>query len=305
MSNEIANLQGLGIDALRQVAKGKIKSYAKFNKAGLLQALTDYFTAQAPAAPVAPELTPEDVARGEAALAVIAKMQEATPEATEAAPANRKTRRTEAKAAKKDKKAATCAICLRRPPMTSAMLHREGLSSSFNDMCFPCYIAAGWENTHSDNAHEEIAAYEASDKGKGTRAPLIKPADMQAEIQIMANCWICHPELDESRADYTQRAGTSRAGMQLATPVRLSGEGKAAIIAEKVTAATAATAEVKVSKHYVKLTIVLPQEINNITITLVWDHAGHTLYDMFAVTVAGKARKIRNVSDALRLVGAK
>lgn len=66
---------------------------------------------------------------------------------------------------------------------------RNAVSTSVNNgtdgMCVPCYDEAGWENTHSDGAHDDIAAgtYENVD-----------------EAVYMESCWICHPELNKAKA---------------------------------------------------------------------------------------------------------
>lgn len=280
---EVPQLTGLGIDALREIAKGKIKSYSKFNKAALLQELTNYF--------VAAEI---------AAIAAAEAAKPAKPAKAPKAPKAKKAPKAEAPSAPAEAAAVApknrCEICKVRPQMSSAEKAERG---NF-PFCSEDLTLAYMENEHSDNAHTEIAAYEASDKGKGTSAPLSDAAAMQAEFEIMAKCWVCHPELDETLKEYVKRSGTSRAGIQMATPVRTDGQTKAEVVAAKLEAVKAA-AKITASKSIVKLSV----KVGETEIVLAWETTGRTRYDLFVVTVAGKARKIRNVSDALRMLGAK
>lgn len=64
------------------------------------------------------------------------------------------------------------------------------------DLCNPCYDFAGWENTHSDQAHQAYI--------DGSWMPEDQMvADLENE---MAACWVCHPELrtdmDAARAGH-------------------------------------------------------------------------------------------------------
>lgn len=67
-----------------------------------------------------------------------------------------------------------CEFCKVRPATSQ---ERGSISIT---ACQPCEDFAGWENSHADGHPFEVDA---------------------------AACWICHPELDESAADYTPRKG--------------------------------------------------------------------------------------------------
>lgn len=50
-------------------------------------------------------------------------------------------------------------------------------------LCGPCDEEGGWENTHSDEGHDNYGP----DSPAGDEQP------------FMAGCWICHPELNEAK----------------------------------------------------------------------------------------------------------
>lgn len=52
--------------------------------------------------------------------------------------------------------------------------------------CTPCLTEAEWENEHSDYAHADGEGY-------------------QADVDRMAECWECHPELNEAQKPYAPR----------------------------------------------------------------------------------------------------
>lgn len=66
-----------------------------------------------------------------------------------------------------------CSLCRRRPRST----HVIG-----PDLCDPCHEYAGWENTHSDEDHDGIAA------GHG----LDSPVGLDSITQTMTACPICN-----------------------------------------------------------------------------------------------------------------
>lgn len=100
--------------------------------------------------------------------------------------------------------AKTCPICSTRKMYTGAGEKAPRLS----EMCNPCYIEAGWENTHSDNGHDV-------------------DADGNPTGEYTEGCWICHPELNLAAKPASERAGTSRSGMRLTVPIRAAAKAKA------------------------------------------------------------------------------
>lgn len=175
----------------------------------------------------------------------------------------------------------TCSICSTRP-VPSAKARTEAGMSLDMDYCFECFEEADWENTHSDFDHE------------GSNAGNTDETDA---------CWICHPELNQAKAEYTTKAGTSRAGMIIHVSMRADGPTKAAQVEEQFKAieTTGEQWEIKTSKptkrnnHITKLTASSAQE----TYVLSWDIQGR--FNGGTVTEDGKSRKVRNVSEALRL----
>lgn len=68
--------------------------------------------------------------------------------------------------------------------------HGERQQARYMGYCCPCLEEAEWENTHSDYGHDDP---DAVAKGYDT-------------ADSIANCWVCHPELN--LATTTPAAGT-------------------------------------------------------------------------------------------------
>lgn len=74
--------------------------------------------------------------------------------------------------------AKTCNVCFKRRVYTGTSKNQTiDPAPSGSDMCNFCYTEGGWENSHSDNDHENGGADDA-------------------EKIHMQDCWICHPELN-------------------------------------------------------------------------------------------------------------
>jgi hypothetical protein len=82
-----------------------------------------------------------------------------------------------------------CNVCEKRRVGTTG---EDPASAKHSDMCGLCYDEGGWENTHTDGNHDWVA--KLIERGQ------LELADEQEkeEAKTMANCWICHPELNEA-----------------------------------------------------------------------------------------------------------
>lgn len=168
-------------------------------------------------------------------------------------------------------------------------------------LCTEHLEQAGWENTHSDNAHEELAATpddKLTLKGWTFKTKPELLAWVAEERQTMEQCWICHPELDASAKDYTQRAGTSRAGIVLTVKRGQTAKEKA----EKVQSLLGGFAT---SIRTVKGTTTLKAaRKSGEGLVLVWDSNGRYDYAASHATIDGRKAKVRNVAEALRVAAA-
>lgn len=239
-----------------------------------------------------------------------------------------------AKAAKTRK---ICSICNLRPIPSLQVRSNAGMSTDA-DFCVPCFDEAGWENHHSDYAHDSINTFfettpapetcstdgcsriagHARRHGAETKAEAkIREEYRQitsafynefhdggkfvaSERESMKDCWICHPELNEAKRAYAERQGTSRKGQVIHVPLRASGPDKAAIVAEAITN-LGGTVKVRTVKGDTTLKGELP---SGAKIELHWDFQGRYEYAPSSFTAnGGKANKVRNVSEALRLLG--
>jgi hypothetical protein len=159
-----------------------------------------------------------------------------------------------------------CETCQTRPALTAAKSLR--IFGTEFPYCYPCHELANWENTHSDYGHD-----------------LHDDGTLVGEYT--EDCWICHPELDQTRADYTARTGTSRAGMTINVPIRAGAKDKAKVAATKI---GATDARIQTSTK----TGVTTLKSKSFDMVLVWDQRGRFLTG----NVAGRA--IRNVAEAIR-----
>lgn len=182
--------------------------------------------------------------------------------------------------------AGKCEICKTRPKMVKAqMQQRHGVGFPY---CEPCLIEADWENVHSDDAHESYA------NGDWAPEKLEDGLSLQAE---MKDCWICHPELNQAAKDYQTRNGSSRKGIIMIVPIRATGQEKAKVVADRL--ADRFATRISTRKGITTLTL---EHAGEVGFKLRWDGQGRYLYTESIATVNGKSRKVRNVSEALRLV---
>lgn len=215
-----------------------------------------------------------------------------------------------------------CNICNTRP---------VDKSIGISDMCVPCFEEGGWENSHGDRNHDGLtevltAVMETQKDRTGADAYVVgavelrklapkagvknaakmKSAELRAEILRVveveqAGCWICHPELNEAQKVSKTRAPStgekkSRVGQKINVPLRAPGELKAAVVER-----AAVNLPVQVSSNKdgsVTLDITTPTFV----MILAWDALGRYDYDRSVASVNGRAKKVRNVAEALRLI---
>jgi hypothetical protein len=89
--------------------------------------------------------------------------------------------------------ATKCNVCNIRNAKTGS---KGSETSPHNDMCNYCWEEGGYENSHSDNNHEGIAAgtFTLANTTFKTQEDLDKY--LADQLEIMQGCWICHPELN-------------------------------------------------------------------------------------------------------------
>lgn len=205
-----------------------------------------------------------------------------------------------------------CNICNIRPVDKAA---------GIDDACVPCYEEGAWENAHNDGDHDGLQAILKGLDETGAVAlrklagnPHIKIKNAakfkSAELRVLIReaieqeqhgCWICHPELNEAqKAKKRRKASTaerpSRKGQKIHVPLRATGEEKAAEVAK-----AAPNAPVKVEREKygtVRLDITTPTFV----LILAWDERGRYNYAGSVASVGGKQKKVRNVSEALRML---
>jgi hypothetical protein len=133
--------------------------------------------------------------------------------------------------------------------------------------CTPCLTLAENENRHSDDGHSAGAPVEG--------------------------CWICFPELDATTL--MPRAGSSRAGVVHSVPLRATGKEKAAIVAEHLPESYAT--KIRTSNG-----VVTAKAASSLGtgLQLRWDVEGRFLEG--SVAIDGADRRVRNVSEAYRLL---
>jgi len=196
---------------------------------------------------------------------------------------------------------AKCEICNLRPVPSLRVRDEAGMSRDMK-FCVPCYEEGQWENVHSDYSHEGFETVTVKGSSFKNKAELDAwKAEVREEIQ---RCWICNPELNEAKADYTPREGTTREGMVINVPIRAAAPVKAIITAARVAGldeikSTEAAAikqlrakgfVIEVGKHGdAQLTCARMGFVLN------WDVRGR-----FVTGTLGD-KKVRNVSELLRL----
>jgi hypothetical protein len=180
-----------------------------------------------------------------------------------------------------------CIICGVRKGMSAKTRREQGLGKDFSDQCLPCYTEGGWENAHSDSAHDAM-----------NLAALTE--EQAVEVH---GCWICYPELNEAKM--APRTGRSRLGMEIVakgTEIHKSQTFKVAaeaagwtvtMMSETYELDEDATGEG--TRYYATATR------GESHISLAWDGRAYD-YPASGASFNGKARKVRNLKEALRLL---
>lgn len=179
---------------------------------------------------------------------------------------------------KQSKQSKRCTICEVRPATAESPEGR---------LCKPCLAFADWENVHSDYDH----------KGARARGEKVDGAEYQ-----LSECWVCHPELDESAEDYTPRTGTSRKGMRMTVTARANARDKAKQVAQQLPASYATGISTRNGIVTLKASKSLGEGF-----VLCWDaQTGRFLYGQskFYFGDPRKPRKVRNAAAAIRQASA-
>lgn len=151
-------------------------------------------------------------------------------------------------------------------------------------MCIPDLTEANWSNIHSDQSHDnpEVIGDESAD----------------ALGYELSQCWICHPELDETRKAYVERTGTSRQGMTMVVPLRAGAAEKAKTVKGQLPTGFRVKLVVGVAGGLdATLTGSMGKGEFKQTFEAHWDHAGRW--------TSGKVngRQVRNAKELLRVLG--
>jgi hypothetical protein len=179
-----------------------------------------------------------------------------------------------------------CVSCNLRPQMTRSNPN----FSHGTESCEPCDTLGGWENAHSDAGHDDIDSYTVENTTFKTKAEV--KAYIAETKREMESCWVCHPELDQTRKDYTPRTGTSRKGMKLNVTRSQSAKEKAALVTMAIEGKGNGSVKVYTRKGVTTLTGKIGDEI---TVKVVWDGARFSTGQI-------NGRKVRNVSETLKLI---
>lgn len=169
----------------------------------------------------------------------------------------------------------TCEECQIRPVGGGKSSgHEDVRYNREHGSCNPCGDLAQMWNSHH-NGHESI------------------PED---------ECWLCHPEMDETQREYAERSGTSRAGMVINVPIRAQGWEKALVTAGSLGLNVPQGTFAAIKKSLKEQGAVLKAGPKSILVELVygelsltWESNGRFISGAFA------GRKIRNVAEALRV----
>lgn len=178
-------------------------------------------------------------------------------------------------------------------------------------MCNPCATEGGWSNLHSDDAHETFETFTVKGSNFKTKAAL--DAWKAETRKATEQCWICHPELDASSADYVAREGTSREGMVVHARGGIDGKVACLKTAGETAGGTVEITEQTTGrgkeKAVISTTLVWRSRIGA-ELTVVWDDRGRFQYGPSVATgrisedtpAKEAPRKIRNVAEALRFI---
>lgn len=146
-------------------------------------------------------------------------------------------------------------------------------------LCPPCYDYAGWENTHSDSGHEA----------------LLDSTSEQDEDQV--SCPVCHPELDPRTE---RKTGKSRAGMVI---LAKGDEVHKSSLFKRMAEAKGwkvVVTEIEISEDETRY-VAVAEMPNFGEIHLAWNGRAYD-YANSGATLNGKARKVRNLKEATRLI---
>jgi hypothetical protein len=161
-----------------------------------------------------------------------------------------------------------CSICNVRP-VGAVPSVGDGPHARSMGYCTPCLTLAEHENAHSDEGHE-ANSYSRRD-----------------------DCWICFPELDATTL--MPRAGSSRAGVVHSVPLRATGREKAKLVTEHLPESFATKVRTVKGVVTAKGASALGTGLQ-----LRWDVEGRFLEG--SVRIDGAERRVRNVSEAYRLL---
>lgn len=150
-----------------------------------------------------------------------------------------------------------------------------------SDMCNPCFEEGGWENTHSDAAHSEIDLENLTE-------------EQALEVR---GCWICYPELNLAQAE--PKTGRSRAGMVIVakgTEIHKSVTFKEAAEAAGWSVVITTTVDADENERHTAAA-----KKGDDLIVMKWSGRAYD-YPASNAILRGKARKVRNLKEALRLL---
>jgi hypothetical protein len=177
--------EGQNVVALRKTAQGKVPNAKRLRKPELIAALVEWDT-KAERATEKPSTATKTKTQSRPKPA----KEQLRKDGAENKDAFRKAI-AENKPAKKTAK--RCQVCSKRPIDRKT----QGRDST---MCGPCFDYAGWENTHSDNAHE---AYR-----NGSNDPFYLATAIQNELNECPVCQRNDPANDKARKTSSPKAHT-------------------------------------------------------------------------------------------------
>jgi len=164
----------------------------------------------------------------------------------------------------------TCNVCEKRRA-----------AKGTNGQCTPCYEEGAWENTHNDGGHADFDLANLT-------------ADQDAEVD---GCWICYPSLNLAQREAVTRS--SKAGME----IKAKGDKVQVFKAAAEAAGFAVTVQVETYEGGNTRTYATAVfgGIKGEHIVLAWEGTRYD-YQNSEASKGGKVRKVRNLSEALRLL---
>jgi hypothetical protein len=263
---------------LRKAAQGKVPNAKSHRKAELIDLLVEW-DAKAERATEKPA-TPTK-----------AKIQTRT----QAKPAKATSvAKSDAKPVKKTSRK-MCQVCSKRPVDRKT----QGRDST---MCEPCFDYAGWENSHSDEGHGNIAKLRVSAK-KATGDDKQRLADELAALEYsVAECPVCQGN-NPANDDVKTKVNGSKPGRKVAKP--MATESKSFDAKAKAFAAIAKEAGWKSHVHNVsKTSAQVIATLGTETISMVWDNGVYQYETSEYKNDKGRKARIRNASAARKIVEA-